>query len=298
MDNEEKIIREFIRQSLLYDKLINESAFTSGVKSAVSDFAKVTAGSLGNILASVKQLGGLTYQAIKEVGSLGLFKADYNKVKAQYFKDVSEIHKKYGSAMEEAEKTFSKALAPLTTATKLGLGATAAAFFFANPVAFIALEGISSKTSEKLKGDVATKVKDVKAKAQQVIDKRSGHDLLDQSWVKEGRQAFTQTSNSYLSEMQNKIDKIVSAKDIKSLGISEDLVRKLSADTKNKDVILKTSKSLALNEILNVVKADKQKQIDDAKKVGIPEEIISSTKGYLKIYDSLISKINEKLKSV
>jgi len=298
MNDEEKIIREFIRQSLLYDKLINESAFTSGVKSAVSDFAKVTAGSLGNILASVKQLGGLTYQAIKEVGSLGLFKADYNKVKAQYSKDVSEIHKKYGSAMEEAEKTFSIALAPLTTAMKLGLGATAAAFFFANPVAFIALEGISFKTSEKLKGDVATKVKDVKAKAQQVIDKWSGHDLLDQSWVKEGRQAFTQTSNSYLSEMQNKIDKIVSAKDIKSLGISEDLVRKLSADTKNKDVILKASKSLALNEILNVVKADKQKQIDDAKKVGIPEEIISSTKGYLKIYDSLISKINEKLKSV
>jgi hypothetical protein len=309
MNVQEKIIREFIRESLLSNEIIVESSFTSGVKSAVSDLGKVVAGSAATILASVKQLTGLTYQAIKEVGSLGIFKADYDKVKSQYHQNLAEIQKEYGAEIDAAEKTFSKALFPLTSAAKIGLGATATAFFFANPLAFIALEGTATGTSKKIKGEVVPKIKDLKSQAQKAIDKWSGYeeqsetknkgnDLLRQDWVREGQQKFKQSTELYFKQINDKIKKISSAADVKSLGIPDKIVQQLSKDSKNQAEILKACKALALNEILNTVKVDKEKQIADAKKANVPESAITGSKSFIKLYDKIIVTINEKISSL
>lgn len=309
MNSQEKIIREFIRESLLSSDVVKESAFTSGLKSAVSDLGKTVVGSAATILASVKQLAGLTYQAIKEVGSLGIFKADYNKVKDQYTQNLAVIQKEYGAEIAAAEKTFSKALFPLTSAAKIGLGATAAAFFFANPLAFIALEGVATGTSRKIKGEIIPKAKDLKSQAQKVIDKLSDHeeqsetenkgnDLLKQDWVKEGQEKFKQSTELYFKQINDKINKISSAADVKSLGIPDKIVQQLSKDSKNQAEILKACKALALNEILNTVKADKEKQIADAKKANVPESAITGSKSFIKLYDKIIETINEKISSL
>jgi hypothetical protein len=71
----------------------------------------------------------------------------------------------------------------------------------------------------------------------------------------------------------------------------------LRTDEKNKQIVLKASKGMALNSILSSVKQDKQRVIDDAKKAGLSDKIIYDSKSYIKIYDKLINEINAALKS-
>jgi len=303
MKDEQEIIREFIRESLLVEDAPG-AAFRRRTSAGLQKLKDVAVGEFKNVFAAVKQLAGTTFEAVKEVGSLGLFRANYDKVKENYQKNLQEIDFKYGDAIREARGNVDIALAPLKAATKAGFGATALAFFAVNPLAFIAAGAAASVAGTGIK-KAAEKGKEVIDKAEKAIDKMAygekeaagATEITNEQWVKDAKADVLKASESYYQQIKKQINKVLSASKIEDLGLPAELVKKLQTDEKNKQIVLKASKGMALSSILSSVKQDKQRVIDDAKKAGLSDKIIYDSKSYIKIYDKLINEINAALKS-
>jgi len=301
MKDEQEIIREFIRESLLVE---DGASFRRSMGAAVGKLKDVAVGEFKNVFAAVKQLAGITFEAVKEVGSLGLFKANYDKVKENYQKNLQEIDFKYGYAIRDAREKFDIALGPLESAAQAGLGATALAFFAVNPLVFIAAGAAASAAGTGIK-KAAEKGKEVIDKAEKAIDKMAygekeaagAKEITNEQWVKDAKADVLKATESYYQQIKEQINKVLSASKIEDLGLPAELVKKLQTDEKNKQIVLKASKGMALNSILSSVKQDKQRVIDDAKKAGLSDKIIYDSKSYIKIYDKLINEINAALKS-
>lgn len=322
METDEKLIREFIKESIRSDSLslllfeytpgAGGAALRQGLSRAASKFADVVTGEFKNVFASIKQLGGITYQAVKEVGSLGLFKADYKGVKAKYEAELAEIDKKYGRQIEEARENFSSALSPLTTAAKLGLGATATALFFTNPIAFTAVAGIASDTSKKVKTKVLPAAAAGLVAAKKGLDKWAGHDeededrklgkesLATQDWVKQAQSDVRSSLTRKLREIEEKVNSIMSARSVEDLKLPSSLTKKLTQDSKNKDAVLMICKGMALKEILNSVEAERSKLLEEGKKIfkDVPEIALTGKGSYIGAYDQIISMIKKKISSL
>jgi hypothetical protein len=325
METNEKLIREFIKESIRSDSSpaflfeytpgSGGAALRSALSGAASKFADVVKGEFKNVFASIKQLGGITYQAVKEVGTLGLFKADYEGVKAKYQAELAEIDKKYGRQIEEARKNFSSVLSPFTTAAKLGLGATATALFFANPIAFTAVAGIASDTSKQAKTKVLPAVAAGILAAKTGLDKWAGHDeedeededrkiekesLATQDWVKKAQSDVRSSLTRKLREIEAKVNSIMSARSVEDLKLPSSLTKKLTQDSKNKDAVLMICKGMALKEILNSIELERSKLLEEGKKIfkDAPETALTGKGSYIGVYDQIISMIKKKISSL
>jgi len=340
MQSEEKLIREFIRESirtgssnylvLEYTPGAAGASFRRGVKDATSKFGKVVKGELGNISASIKQLTGISLQAVKEIVSLGFFKADYEGVKKRYQDDLQKIDEKYGYEIKNARGTFAKALSPLTTAAKLGYSATAAAIFFTNPIAFIGTAAAASAGK-----DVAKK-KVLPAVAAGVAAAKSGLDKLDSKgrpfgrlggddepsededkgstpgvpdWAKQAQSDVHATITKLSNEITQRVNSIMSVKSlddltkIKDFGVDQNDLVKYKNEQKTPEQqkgFVKAMKAGALQAILVTVKADRNRQLAEGKKIypHVSEEKLTGSGSYIGAYDKIIAMIQEKIKSL
>jgi len=340
MQAEEKLIREFIRESIRTgssDYLVLEytpgaagASFRRGVSDAASKLGKVVKGELGNISASIKQLTGISLQAVKEVVSLGFFKADYEGIKERYKKDLEKIDAKYGREIEEARGTFAKAMSPLTAAAKLGLGTTAAAIFFINPITFIGTAAVASGGKDVIKKKVSPAALVAVAAAKSGLDKldnkgrpfgRLGEDDEEDEdkgessepkipdWAKQAQSDVRNTITEYSNEIKQRVNSIMSVKNlddltkIKDFGVDRNDLVKYKKEQKTPEQqtgFVKAMKAGALQAIMVTVKADRNRQLAEGKKIfpRVSDEMLTGPGSYIGAYDKIITMIQEKIKSL
>lgn len=265
MKNEQELLREYLRESLLleYDGYAPGAA-GAALRGAFRGAWEKSFGREGGgieaikgkgkkFISSIKHLGKGVIEGLKEVLSAGILTADYDKVHKEYLDDIKDIERKYGSAFERVKEKFSES-ASLTPLFFAGL--------FINPA--VAVGALAAKKGSEKISDKAT------------INSLSAAASKD----------FQRAINSYFQLLKEEDKKKRDAKSLSDFGLDED---KLSKSIENfgskKDEILKLLKVEKRRQVLSKVKSEKEKLKSALNKAGIDDTLI------LDAYDKIIDEL-------
>lgn len=302
--NEEQLLREYVESSLVLE--FDQFSTGGGValrkvfSKAAGKFGSAMAGATKKVAAAVGKTLDTTIEAFKEVGSFGLFRADYDGVEKKYQKKLQDIASKHGQAMASADEAFFNVFSPVKTALKAGLTGAAAAAFFMNPLAFIAASGVAKHGSKKAKEGLPK----LKQKAENDIEEmRKGLKNLDPEIKERLKDAQRQVKNemvSHFNEMNQLSDKILTANTLKELSFSDKDIQDFESVTKDKEKLLKYGKKLKLTALLQSLKKERDFLLQEVKKTfgsEVPENALvgkgSPYFAYSKIVDMVQQKIDK-----
>jgi hypothetical protein len=152
---QEQLIREYVRAAIIAE-YAPPGAMGAALRRAVSEPAKrlasVISGKSKQLFASLKNVAKIAWGALKELGTLGLLSANYDKIKEEYEGELRNIEKKHGADIRHARETFFNDFSPLVGVAKAGLTGAAATAFFMNPLLFMAGTNVASAAAEKVPG--------------------------------------------------------------------------------------------------------------------------------------------------
>jgi len=333
---QEELIREYVREALVLE-YAPPGAMGAALKRAVSEptrrLASVISGKSKQVFASLKNLAKISWGALKELGTLGLLSANYDKIKQEYQNDLKNIESKHGADIKHARETFFNDFSPLIGVAKAGLTGAAATAFFTNPLLFMAGSNIISAAKEKAP-DAIEKVKkkiDTMAYGEKDKDKDKNKNknknkkektsenlfisknLLNEEdrelnpkeiiekhpWLKDAMKESRKAMMDYASRVDSEVKATVSASKIEDLGqLPTDIVKKVTNDPKAKpEEVLTAAKAMKLGEILSKVEAERAQAISEIKQAfpGVSESVYSGPGSLIYAYDEIIKKIKSNM---
>lgn len=327
---QEELIREYVREALVLE-YAPPGAMGAALKRAVSEPAKrlasVISGKSKQVFASLKNLAKISWGALKELGTLGLLSANYDKIKQEYQNDLKNIESKHGADIKHARETFFNDFSPLIGVAKAGLTGAAATAFFTNPLLFMAGSNIISAAKEKAPDAIEKVKKKIDTMAYGEKDKDKDKDkkkkektsenlfisknLLNEDklnpkeiiekhpWLKDAMKESRKAMMDYASRVDSEVKATVSASKIEDLGqLPADIVKKIATDPKAKpEDVLTAAKAMKLGEILSKVEAERNQAISEIKQAfpGVSESVYSGAGSIIYAYDEIIKKIKSNM---
>jgi hypothetical protein len=325
---QEELIREYVREALVLE-YAPPGAMGAALKKAVSDPAKrlasVISGKSKQVFASLKNVAKISWEALKELGTLGLLSAKYDKIKQEYQNDLKNIESKHGADIKHARETFFNDFSPLIGVAKAGLTGAAATAFFINPLLFMAGSNIISAAKEKAPGAIEKAKKKIDTMAYGEKDKNKkqkektsenlfiSKNLLNEEdrelnpkeiieknpWLKDAMKESRKAMVEYASHIDSEVKATVSASKIEDLGkLPTDIVKKVTNDPKAKpEEVLTAAKAMKLGEILSKVEAERAQAISEIKQAfpGVSESVHSGPGSIIYAYDEIIKKIKSNI---
>lgn len=323
---QEELIREYVREALVLE-YAPPGAMGAALKRAVSEPAKrlasVISGKSKQVFASLKNLAKISWGALKELGTLGLLSANYDKIKQEYQNDLKNIESKHGADIKHARETFFNDFSPLIGVAKAGLTGAAATAFFTNPLLFMAGSDIISAAKEKAPGAIEKvkkkidtmaygekdKDKNKKEKTSENLfisknllneDKLNPKEIIEKHpWLKDAMKESRKAMMDYASRVDSEVKATVSASKIEDLGqLPADIVKKIATDLKAKpEDVLAAAKAMKLGEILSKVEAERNQAISEIKQAfpEVSESVYSGAGSIIYAYDEIIKKIKSNM---
>jgi len=324
---QEELIREYVREALVLE-YAPPGAMGAALKRAVSEptkrLASVISGKSKQVFASLKNLAKISWGALKELGTLGLLSANYDKIKQEYKDDLSKIEKKHGADINHARETFFNDFSPLISVAKIGLTGAAATAFFTNPLLFMVGSDVISAAKEKIPGAVekvnkkidtmayGEKDKDKKKKKKTSENLFISKNLLNEEdgklnpkeivekhpWLKDAMKESRKAMMDYAARVDSEVKATVSASKLEDLGIPNDIIKKIATDPKAKPAdVLTAAKAMKLGEILSKVEAERSQAMSEIKQSfpGVSESVYSGEGSLIYAYDEIIKKIKSNM---
>jgi hypothetical protein len=305
---QKQLLREYISFVIKEDDFTTPGAGGSALRNVVAGAAKKSASAVAGagkkVGAAVSKTLSTAYEATKELGSLGILKADYEGVQNKYIQDLNNISAKHGEAMKSADDAFLNAFGPVGSALKAGLSGIALTAFFMNPVAFMAVEGGVSSLARNKK-NILDKIDDL-AYGQGSNKKNK---LEPEKFKSDFDAAQIDAKGSVKKNVQNlnkEINKISGAKSLKDLKFSDQDIAQINEKLKNeenKDILaLEYGKKIKLAVLLNSTQEQRNKFFHETMKSlskTIPpsklEAALTSEGGMIHAYDKVIEEIKTKI---
>lgn len=312
--NEEKLLKEYVSFIINeYDSFSAPGAGGAALKrafaGAAKDAASAIVGAGKQVGAAAKQTIGMTYEALKNIGSFGIFKANYDKVAEKYKNDLQNISNQHGSAMRSANDAFLNVLGPIGTIAKAGLTGAAAAVFFSNPAAFIAAEGVASAAARKapeLKAKIKSKI-DKMAGDEPEKDKKENKSIKDPEF-KDQREGLSKVNKQVKQivekekkELLENVNNIINSNSLQDLKFSNDDIEKIKKQEKDANRVVSYGKKIKLKALLESIKSKRNsfyKEAKDAFGNTIPDSALTAKGGLIYEYDQIIRMIQEKINSI
>jgi hypothetical protein len=324
---QEELIREYVREALVLE-YAPPGAMGAALKRAVSEptkrLASVISGKSKQVFASLKNLAKISWGALKELGTLGLLSANYDKIKQEYKDDLSKIEKKHGADINHARETFFNDFSPLISVAKIGLTGVAATAFFTNPLLFMVGSDVISAAKEKIPGAVekvnkkidtmayGEKDKDKKKKKKTSENLFISKNLLNEEdgklnpkeivekhpWLKDAMKESRKAMMDYAARVDSEVKATVSASKLEDLGIPNDIIKKIATDPKAKPAdVLTAAKAMKLGEILSKVEAERSQAMSEIKQSfpGVSESVYSGEGSLIYAYGEIIKKIKSNM---
>jgi hypothetical protein len=328
---QEELIREYVREALVLE-YAPPGAMGAALKRAVSEptkrLASVISGKSKQVFASLKNLAKISWGALKELGTLGLLSANYDKIKQEYKDDLNKIEKKHGADINHARETFFNDFSPLISVAKIGLTGAAATAFLTNPLLFMAGSNIISATKEKIPGaiekvnqkidtmaygekDKGKKEKDKGKKktsenlfiSKNLLNEEDGKlnpkEIIEKHpWLKDAMKESRKAMMDYAARVDSEVKATVSASKLEDLGIPNDIIKKTATDPKAKPAdVLTAAKAMKLGEILSKVEAERSQAMSEIKQAfpGVSESVYSGEGSLIYAYDEIIKKIKSNM---
>lgn len=141
-DNQSELLRKYIRESLITEVNFDQQAskLRRGVAAAASglkDDLKAVGGKTKELGAAVEQGVKLTLAQTAEFLTVGLYKANRDKIDNEYLTTLNNIKKKYQSSYDNLDSKFKENVDPLTKAA-----------FLYNPAAVLVGHGLKKAASQ------------------------------------------------------------------------------------------------------------------------------------------------------
>lgn len=319
---QEQLIREYIREALVFEDA-PPGAMGASLKRAVSEparrLASVISGKSKQVFASLKNVAKISWGALKELGTLGLLSANYDKIKQEYQSDLKKIETKHGADIKHARETFFNDFSPLISVAKVGLTGAAAAAFFTNPLLFMAGANVISAAKEKapgaidkVKNKIDTMAGNKKASENLFISKNllneedeedrklNPKEIIEKNpWLQDAMKESRQAMMAYATLVDSEVKATVSASKIEDLGkLPTDIVKKVTNDPNAKpEDVLTAAKAMKLGEILSKVEAERDQAISEIKKAfsGVSESAYSGPGSLIYAYNEIIKEIKSKM---
>lgn len=226
------LLREYIRESLLTEDSMTSIASTAGrafgrgvQKAGLGKGGagrEAIKGKLKKLGKSIKHSAKTILSGAGEFLSLGLFKADFDKIHQEYLDDLKKIEDKYGSAFKRVNADFADASSPIN-----------AILWLTNPGAMLlgaTVKGLPEKIARKIEKDALTSGASQKFKEK--IDAHFGKIKADIEKAKASTPFETRPSQRgrQQPEKSSQLEKIVDDLKMKKSEFTQQ-VKKASANT-------------------------------------------------------------------